>query len=71
VISYSVVCSFNTNKQQNKQPQLFLKMLDGFQKKKKYPSCACCLWISWDQPTMKMLIVFKKPTEQKCPKVLT
>jgi len=32
--SYSVVCSFITNKQQNKQPQLFLKMLDGFQTKK-------------------------------------
>jgi len=33
-MSYSVVCSFITNKQQNIQPQSFLKMLFGFLKKK-------------------------------------
>jgi len=46
VLLYSVVCSFITNKQQNKQPTLFLKMLNGFLKKyvkKKYPSCVLCL----------------------------
>ena len=46
VLLYFVVCSFVTNKQQNTQPQLFLEMLDGLQKKyakKKYPSYVLCL----------------------------
>jgi len=32
---------------------------------------ACCSGIFWDQPKMKMIDVFQKPTKQKCPKVLT